>query len=115
MAHVTGPVTTLPKMVCDDCGRETAVIRVQGETDSFGAEWHDLCVECNNKRLEEERNRDRSGTCEWCKKFVAHRVKVQDIDEGMRGPVYDVCPACKKKQDEYIRRLDDEYELYGDW
>jgi hypothetical protein len=52
MADVTGPISTLPGsshhdvpdgMMCDDHPDRPAVTRLQGETDSFGSEMHDLC------------------------------------------------------------------------
>jgi hypothetical protein len=54
MSDVSGPVSTLPGSLhdvptgamCDDHPDRPALRRVQGETDSFGAEFLDLCNEC---------------------------------------------------------------------
>ena len=54
MSDVTGPISTLPGCeravdpgtMCDEHPDRPAVARVQGETDSFGSEQHDLCAEC---------------------------------------------------------------------
>jgi hypothetical protein len=53
MADVTGPISTLPGAVhrvpegatCDEHPDRPAVLRVQGETDSFGSETIDYCQE----------------------------------------------------------------------
>ena len=39
-----------------------------------------------------------TGTCEWCKTTHVAIVPTRDIDEGMFGSLYDVCPACVAKQ-----------------
>lgn len=76
MAHVTDSfdTTTLPGTIrkvpqgqkCDDC-ENIATIRVQGETDSFGAEWYDFCETCYVKHRE-LRKQHKSGKCDWCKR-----------------------------------------------
>lgn len=109
MADVTGPTSSLPGsrrtppegMTCDDCGKP-AEIRVQGETDSFGSELIDLCHACWN--AEKEAFSDTAGTCDWCRKHAEARTPRRDIDEGSYGPVYYVCAACRKRDDEAIRR-----------
>ena len=116
MADVTGPTTTLPgsgravpnKQTCDDCGAP-ATHRLQGETDSMGAEWADLCDSCYDKERERIRNEDRSGECEWCAEFSPRLFFTRDtLGEGLHGPVYQVCSRCIKRRDDAIDR---EYEL----
>ena len=117
MADVTGRETTslpgtgraVPEgQTCDDCGAP-ATHRIQGETDSFGAEWADLCDSCYDKERERIRNEDRSGHCEWCKEFAPRLFNTRDtLDEGLHGPVYQVCKSCLKKQQDAIDR---EYEM----
>lgn len=112
-----GSVHKLPdKTVCDTHPDRLAVIRLQGETDSFGAELNDMCQECldeHKKYLSEE---DTSGKCDWCKTDVQKRVTTRDYEEGLAGRLYYVCVPCINKYDESIRRelensdfLDDDY------
>lgn len=132
MADVTGPISSLPGAMrtppegtmCDDHPERLAYRRVQGETDSFGCEMHDLCEEC----VREMQNAvvDTSGHCDWCKQHKPKLFKRRDSDEGMSGPVYDVCSDCtaaviKRRQQEqeeddaYYGRDDPLYdELYDD-
>ncbi|MEQ8829530.1 MAG: hypothetical protein RLW87_06955 [Alphaproteobacteria bacterium] len=126
MAEVTGPISTLPgtghrmppEAMCDFHPDVPAVARIQGETDSFGAELHDVCETCLaafRKGIAEQRNELR--TCDWCK---AEGVKVRphrDHEEGMYGPVYQVCSACIAKENEALEAelaryapLDDYYD-----
>lgn len=116
MADVTGPIDTLPGairnppagMTCDECG-QPAEVRVQGETDSFGCEMYDLCRPCWD--AEKKVMVDTSGACDWCGKHADALAPRRDIDEGMCGPVYYVCAACRKRDDEALRR---EVERWGD-
>lgn len=103
MAVVTGPIATMPGArfsvpegtPCDDCGKP-ATVRVQGETDSFGAEMEDLCAECA-KRFRPGQSYLREGDCEWCNKPAIDRLPRRDYDEGMCGCVYLVCLACRER------------------
>lgn len=109
MADVTGPISTLPGRGydfpigtrCDDHPDRPAVARIQGETDSFGCEMIDMCQEC----LAEHRAYVRSpeattGRCDWCKAEVSDFRRTRDYEEGMYGPVYEVCGACRKRRDD---------------
>lgn len=118
MADVTGPVSTLPGarmatpewMMCDNHPDRPAVRRVQGETDSFGAEYLDLCQEC----LDELRKYDeegRTGRCDWCKSEATDLRPRRDFEEGSCGPVYQVCGACVRRENESLRA---ELEECGD-
>lgn len=107
MAHVSGPCSTLPGSghdvppgtMCDDHPDRPAVARVQGETDSFGAEYIDMCQECLDEHRANKADPANSlGTCEWCgTKGVRVRPR-RDYDEGMCGRVYDVCDDCVAKE-----------------
>lgn len=112
MADISGPVSTLPGsrrtvpagMLCDTEACHTAgvlaTVRIQGETDSFGAEYEDLCDACVAKlEAEVEAARNTPGTCDWCKR-TAILVNRRDPDEGMAGPVYRVCHACIAKSNQ---------------
>lgn len=116
MADVTGPIRTLSGAVhdvpdgqkCDNHPRRKAVARVQGETDSFGCEMHDLCKECLDAerawRNSPEAAERRKGTCEWCKNPADDLRDRRDYEEGMCGRVYRVCGACVKRDNEYWER-----------
>ena len=36
--------------------------------------------------------------CEWCKKDALDVKEHRDYEEGLNGPVYDVCKDCRKKE-----------------
>lgn len=103
--HITGPISSLPGAVhpvpagtkCDEHPDRDAVSRVQGETDSFGAELNDCCAECED-RLAQIRGGLHSGQCDWCKKHRADLKPTRDYDEGSYGSVYNVCRECRRKQ-----------------
>lgn len=89
----------------EPCENECTV-RVQGETDSFGAEYFYFCQECFDKaQAEEEAKEPEEAQCDWCKKDRL-LSPVRDFDEGSNGPVYYVCSACADKQQ---RAIQDEY------
>src|SRR5262245_3269733 len=110
MAEVSrGPVSTLPYSrhdlppgtMCDQHPKRPAVARVQGETDSFGCEYDDVCRECL-KEIQDYRDSDeaRSGMCEWCRKEAKDLRDRRDYEEGMSGRVYRVCGACVKLEND---------------
>lgn len=112
MAEVTGPISTLPGarhavpdgVVCDEHPDRPAVARIQGETDSFGAELNDMCEECLAEYREEIRSADTSGTCDWCKQHAAKLRDRRDYEEGMCGRVYQVCDACIQCENDEIEK-----------
>lgn len=119
MAEVTGPISTLPGtarqppdgVACDEHPDRPAVARVQGETDSFGCEMHDLCAECLAAfRAHANSPEARSGDCDWCRQAATDLSERRDSDEGLYGPVYLVCGACRRKDDEVMR----EESAWGD-
>lgn len=120
MAEVTGPIATLPGSrhtlpegaTCDLHPDREAVARVQGETDSFGSEMNDMCTGCLAEFA--ARKVDTSGKCDWCKTPVATRYKRRCSDEGLYGPLYDVCSKCVEKQETALQKeLADFNERYG--
>lgn len=121
MAEVIGPCSTLPGArhklpegtKCDCHPDRDAVARIQGETDSFGAELNDMCKECLDDHRECERTRDRSGICEWCKNEAPILSSHRDFEEGMAGRVYLVCRSCIEKEDTQLAAELVEYE--DDW
>jgi hypothetical protein len=126
MADVSGPCSTLPGshhrvptgVMCDDHSDRPATHRVQGETDSFGAEYHDMCDECyaeHKKAMEESKAERATGTCDWCKRPAFDLRPRRDFEEGMGGPVYDVCGACVKAENERLEEeLSDRDDDYWD-
>ena len=107
MGDVTGPISSLPGKrhelpkgaMCDEHPNRKAVVRIQGETDSFGCEMYDLCQEC----FEAERKAEADiGECDWCKAKDQPLRPRRDIDEGTHGPVYYVCATCAKKDEDAI-------------
>lgn len=86
-----------------------ATVRVQGETDSFGAEYHHYCEACYTLEQElqqyfTERHAEDEAQCEWCNKVTTQKDlrHTRDIDEGSNGPVYEVCGECRARQAEQI-------------
>jgi len=119
MADISkGPVDSLPGAVqsvplntkCDEHPERDAVKRMQGETDSFGCEYHDMCQECLDKYKQEVSNADYSGKCDWCKKHSEHLYSHRDIEEGSCGRVYEVCRPCI---DAERQRWDEEDDYYA--
>ena len=124
MAEVTGPISTLPGRShdfpegtkCDEHPDRPAVARIQGETDSFGCEMHDMCAECLQAERDWLRSPEaqewRTGRCEWCGKDATDLRDARDYDEGMCGRVYRVCGPCVKRVDDEARA---ELAAYDDW
>jgi len=126
MGSATGPISTLPGAkfkvpagtLCDHCEdddkKTPAVVRIQGETDSFGAELLDLCAECA-KKVEDAP--DPEWPCDWCKKENGPVKPVRDPEESMCGPVYHICADCNKKRlktladmHDYLDSVETEYD-----
>ena len=117
MAEVTGPISTLPGAcyavpdgtMCDDHPDRPAVRRLQGETDSFGSEMHDLCAECAAEFKAYPGDDPEPHPCDWCKGPSTDRRAQRDSDEGLCGPVYYVCKACRET---YRAKFEAEAEEY---
>jgi Zn-finger nucleic acid-binding protein len=66
------------------------------ESDSFGDEWTPVCIPC----LVESKRRIQTSTetthCPRCDlEFLEKDLETRrDWEEGMHGPVYDMCPKC---------------------
>lgn len=111
MAGAIGPSSYLPGRLlklkpgsmCDDHPDRPSTHRMVGETDSFGSEILDMCQECYDKYLsgmEEAQNIPQ--TCEWCGAVTTDCADTRDMDEGMYGPVYSVCGACRRAESQRI-------------
>lgn len=109
MADISGPTRSLPGALhnvpagtmCDDHDDRPAVKRVQGETDSFGAEYIDWCQECYDNYLA-TKDEASVGLCDRCAgeaKLFAWR----DWEEGSSGRVYHVCGDCRSRQADAAR------------
>lgn len=122
MSDYTGPIATLPGThgpfpagtMCDEHPDRPAVARIQGETDSFGADFIDFCAECRDA-LREEMRKARHGQCEWCKQEAIDLRDRRDDEEGSYGRVYSVCGACVKRQEDRWQRELDSYGDYDGW
>ena len=120
MASVSnGPVSTLPGhseplphgATCDVHPERLAATRVQGETDSFGCEYNDLCKECLDELRAHAREAKR-GVCDWCGALATDLRDRRDYDEGMSGRVYSVCGECVQRQN---REIEEELSRYDDY
>lgn len=113
MADVTGPINSLPGSshlvpmgaMCDEHPDRPATRRIQGETDSFGSEMHDLCESCYQK---ERRLPPPTGMCDWCRTPRQVLKPQRDYEEGLSGPVYHVCKGCIDKLNKRLMEEDDE-------
>lgn len=123
MADVTGPISSLPysshcspkDAKCDEHPDRPAVARVQGETDSFGSEMHDCCQQCLDEiKRERLEARERLSFCDYCKQETKGCAPMRDYDEGMCGPIYNVCPACRKKVNDEAREEMEAMDHSGD-
>jgi len=127
VAHVSGPVSTLPgahvrlpdDAVCDDHDDRRAVARIQGETDSFGAEYFDVCAECLERYRTEKAAMDGGafiGRCDRCGTGDTPLFAMRDPDEGMAGPVYYRCRGCRREiNDALAAELDELREHDEPW
>jgi hypothetical protein len=117
MAEVTGPISSMPGahhdvpdgMMCDLHRDRPAVARIQGETDSMGAELNDMCQECLDA-YRVEISKPYIGRCDWCKREGLKLRSKRDWEEGTHGPVYLVCDDCSTN---YNRRVAEEFQ--NDW
>lgn len=113
--HYSGPVSSLPGSLhslpegsmCDSHPDRLAVARVQGETDSFGAEYILMCAECREAHKAMD-GAHYTGNCK-CGAEEVPLFPYRDYDEGLRGPVYYACRACKGA---FVARQSEEAERY---
>lgn len=125
MSYVSsGPVSSMPGSIhtppalqmCDSHPTEFAVHRVQGETDSMGAEYHDMCRSCYDKfKASVAASAEEDTTCDWCLAVTKDCRPTRDYDEGSSGRIYTVCGACRSCQSrEALAELEENDEWYGD-
>lgn len=102
MADVSGPTSRLPGHVstppkgqcCDEHPGVPAFKRVQGETDTWGAEYLDMCVTCYEEYKTYLETADLSGTCDICGNHTDTIIRRRDPEEGTCGRVYSTCQQC---------------------
>lgn len=105
-----GPVSTLagatwtpePGTDCDQHKGVPAISKIQGETDSFGAEYHYACQSCLTI-FRQHAAQAKIGTCDWCNNSTDTLRDHRDMDEGRAGPVYRVCQPCRSKETESLQ------------
>lgn len=116
MSGLPGQRHPLPEgAMCDEHPDRPAVANVQGETDSSGHETHLMCAEClEADRAYEASEEARSGRCDWCKADATDLVWARSYDEGLDGPTYRVCGACKDRQSQRLQAEMDDHGGY-DW
>ena len=109
-----GSVHDLPiGSMCDEHPEQPAVSRIQGETDSFGAEFYDWCQAClHEHRAAAAEARNRTGTCEWCRTPDVRVRPRRDFEEGQAGRIYDVCDGCVRKENERLQAELDETDEF---
>jgi hypothetical protein len=81
------------------CGKPSE-LKVVGETDSFGSEFHFMCRACYDDMKKQAEENPHLETCPRCKAeavLIAHR----DPDEGSNGPLYYLCGPCLKISNAY--------------
>lgn len=103
VATMRGATHLLPEngVCCDNHQDRPAVARIQGETDSFGCEYHDLCDECAEE-MRQALAEEVAGICDWCRLPTTDLREYRDPEEGQAGPVYTVCQKCCKKHQGYL-------------
>lgn len=92
---------------CDNHSDRLAIVRLQGETDSMGAELNDYCGECRDAVLRDLHN-PKAGLCDLCNQVKDDLAKWRDPDEGVAGRVYDACKGCRDHTARFYRDADAE-------
>jgi hypothetical protein len=68
---------------------------------------HDLCDDCAADVQLGQVNT--AGQCDWCQAEAPSRVPARDYDEGLSGRVYQVCVACRERQQQRLAAENDDY------
>lgn len=113
VSSMPGSVHKVPEgQMCDHEGHDhLAEVRIQGETDSMGCEFIDLCTPEADKLLAALRA-PRDGYCEVHGGPGSDLKNWRDFDEGMAGRIYQACRSCR---DEANKRAAEEYEEMRDY
>lgn len=102
MAATTGPTTKLPGSLhpvpqgakCDKHPDRVAIARIQGETDSMGAELIDCCELCAQDVREAAKLSASDRECDRCERMFDRLHHYRDPDEGVAGRLYQLCDGC---------------------
>ncbi len=102
MAAVSGPLKTLPGSLhpvpkgamCDKHPDRIAIARIQGETDSMGAELIDCCDLCAEVTRAAAQSGAVDAECDGCHQFASELKNYRDPDEGAAGRLYQLCQRC---------------------
>lgn len=71
-------------------------------------DWCDSCAQ-KAQEFQEAFDKEYPPRCDWCGK-VEKTYHTRDFDEGLSGPVYEVCNSCLAKQRAYVaRECEDDY------
>lgn len=116
VSSLSGTLHSMPEdSMCDEHPKRKAVARVQGETDSFGCEYEDVCRQCLKEiRAYRDSAEAKTGMCDWCKREATDLSDRRDVDEGLAGRVYRVCGACVKRDNERLEEEAREFGYYDD-
>lgn len=122
MTTSNGPVSTLPGhaatpvagATCEKHPDRPSYRRIQGETDSFGCEYVEMCEECHTAYTHRDTTVESSGQCEWCHATKDDLRPYRDLDEGSSGRVYLVCQTCRSSGAESWQD-DCDYDDEGDY
>ena len=89
-----------------------AAYSIQGETDSFGAEYdyyceHHYAVVKEIRQFIKDENKNRTEECPICHSvvLVSDILFFRDYDEGLYGPVYEGCGVCRQN----VNHMEDIY------
>lgn len=83
---------------CEDCkGEVKATVRLTGESDSFGSEYHYLCEKHYAVYKRHVVKNPLKGICDHCKSDNVEIKPWKDPDEGSCARIHYICNNCKKK------------------
>jgi len=102
MAATIGPTKQLPGSLhpfppgtrCDNHPERLAIARIQGETDSMGAELIDCCGPCAVNAREAAKLTAIDRECDRCHRLFDKLENYRDPDEGISGRLYQLCEGC---------------------
>lgn len=84
-----------------DACNEQATMEYLVEMDSMGADWLPLCeVHVVQFKADVEAGGPTIAACEWCRTTEVEVFPFRDWEDGGNGPVYEVCNACIRKNND---------------
>lgn len=103
-----------PGRRCDSHPERLAVMRIQGETDSMGAELHDCCAECG-VAMQSAIHAPQGGVCDLCHQPQLELRPYRDPEEGAAGRLYDACGSCRSTAHAYHHERDSDSSGSDAW